>query len=75
MVQEKRASVRVLETLDKWFGVTYKEDKDKTRHAVFSFFFQISFCKEVMHFYKSFPSIVIIRINNSTWFLYHPLAG
>ncbi len=34
MVQEKRASVRVLETLDKWFGVTYKEDKDAVVSAL-----------------------------------------
>ena len=27
LVQSKRARVRVLETGDKWFGVTYKEDK------------------------------------------------
>ena len=27
LIQEGKASVRVLETNDKWFGVTYKEDK------------------------------------------------
>ncbi len=27
LVEEKRASVKVLKTPDKWFGVTYKEDK------------------------------------------------
>lgn len=27
MIQEKKANVTVLETKDKWFGVTYKEDK------------------------------------------------
>lgn len=27
MIKEKRAEVSVLETKDKWFGVTYKEDK------------------------------------------------
>ncbi len=27
LVKEKKASVKVLETSDKWFGVTYKEDK------------------------------------------------
>ena len=27
MIQEKRASVKVLKTGDKWFGVTYQEDK------------------------------------------------
>lgn len=27
MIQERRANVTVLETQDKWFGVTYKEDK------------------------------------------------
>ena len=26
-IREGRASVRVLETKDRWFGVTYKEDK------------------------------------------------
>ena len=27
LVKEGRASVKVLKTPDKWFGVTYKEDK------------------------------------------------
>ena len=27
MVNEKKASVKVLSSEDKWFGVTYKEDK------------------------------------------------
>ena len=27
LVEEGKAKVRVLETPDKWFGVTYKEDK------------------------------------------------
>ena len=28
MIQSGEASVKVLETHDKWFGVTYAEDKD-----------------------------------------------
>ena len=28
MIQSGRATVKVLETKDKWFGVTYKEDKE-----------------------------------------------
>ena len=28
LLKEKRISVKVLETNDKWFGITYKEDKD-----------------------------------------------
>ena len=27
LIQKKRANVTVLESRDKWFGVTYKEDK------------------------------------------------
>ncbi len=27
LIQEKKANVTVLESGDKWFGVTYKEDK------------------------------------------------
>ena len=27
LLKEKAASVKVLETADKWFGVTYQEDK------------------------------------------------
>ena len=27
LLQEKKAAVRVLTTQDKWYGVTYKEDK------------------------------------------------
>ena len=29
LLEEKKASVKVLPTNDKWFGVTYKEDKEK----------------------------------------------
>ena len=28
LLREKKLSVKVLETADKWFGVTFKEDKD-----------------------------------------------
>ena len=28
LLKEKRANVKVLETQDRWFGVTYKEDKE-----------------------------------------------
>lgn len=28
LIREKKATVKVLKTSDKWFGVTYKEDKD-----------------------------------------------
>ena len=34
MVNEKKASVKVLSSADKWFGVTYKEDKDKVSEAI-----------------------------------------
>lgn len=34
LVQEGRAKVRVLETADKWFGVTYKEDKPAVAKAI-----------------------------------------
>ena len=34
MIQQKRARVRVLETPDKWFGVTYREDKDAVISAL-----------------------------------------
>lgn len=33
LLKEKKATVRVLETQDKWFGVTYKEDKDDVSEA------------------------------------------
>lgn len=33
LIQEKRASVRVLETGDRWFGVTYKEDREAVAEA------------------------------------------
>jgi len=29
LLRKKKASVKVLPTNDKWFGVTYKEDKEK----------------------------------------------
>lgn len=34
LLQEKRVSVKVLETPDQWFGVTYKEDREAVMHAV-----------------------------------------
>ncbi|MDE7325380.1 MAG: nucleotidyltransferase [Lachnospiraceae bacterium] len=34
MIQEKRACVKVLKTRDKWFGVTYREDKDAVVSAL-----------------------------------------
>lgn len=34
MLAEKKASVKVLETTDKWFGVTYKEDKPMVTAAI-----------------------------------------
>lgn len=33
LLKEKKATVHVLETQDKWFGVTYKEDKDDVSEA------------------------------------------
>ena len=33
MLQEGKAHVHVLRTEDKWFGVTYREDKDSVRDA------------------------------------------
>ena len=34
LVQEKRATVKVLDTQDKWFGVTYHEDKEAVVAAI-----------------------------------------
>lgn len=34
LVQQKRAAVKVLDTPDKWFGVTYKEDKEAVVAAI-----------------------------------------
>lgn len=34
MIQEGRASVKVLKTPDRWFGVTYKEDKEAVVEAL-----------------------------------------
>lgn len=34
LVQEKRAVVKVLDTRDKWFGVTYQEDKEAVVAAI-----------------------------------------
>ena len=33
LLKEERANVKVLETPDRWFGVTYKEDKETVREA------------------------------------------
>ena len=32
LLREKKCTVKVLETQDKWFGVTYKEDKKAVVH-------------------------------------------
>lgn len=34
LLQEKKAAVKVLETQDKWFGVTYQEDKQSVMDAI-----------------------------------------
>lgn len=34
LLQEKRATVKLLETQDKWFGVTYREDKQSVIDAI-----------------------------------------
>lgn len=34
LIQEKRGSVRVLDTQEKWYGVTYREDMPKVRTAI-----------------------------------------
>ena len=34
LVKEGRATVRVLDTQDKWFGVTYQEDKEAVVEAI-----------------------------------------
>lgn len=34
LIQSKKAKVKVLKTTDKWFGVTYKEDKDSVTASI-----------------------------------------
>ena len=34
LVQAGRATVKVLDTQDRWFGVTYKEDKEAVAAAI-----------------------------------------
>ena len=34
LLQEKKATVKVLKSEDKWYGVTYKEDKPMVMDAV-----------------------------------------
>ena len=34
MIKDGRARVKVLETRDHWFGVTYKEDKETVVNAI-----------------------------------------
>lgn len=33
LLKEERVNVRVLETQDHWFGVTYREDKESVKNA------------------------------------------
>ena len=34
MIKENKVRVRVLTTQDKWYGVTYKEDKETVVNAI-----------------------------------------
>jgi hypothetical protein len=34
MLKEGRAKVRVLSSSDRWFGVTYKEDKENVKKSI-----------------------------------------
>ena len=34
LLQEKKATVKVLKSEDKWYGVTYKEDKPMVMDAI-----------------------------------------
>lgn len=34
LLEEKKATVRVLRSLDKWYGITYKEDKETVINAI-----------------------------------------
>ena len=34
LLAEKAATVQVLKTMDKWYGVTYKEDKPAVMEAI-----------------------------------------
>lgn len=34
LLKEKKVQVKVLESKDKWFGVTYKEDKESVVEAI-----------------------------------------
>ena len=34
LLQKKRAAVKVLETNDRWFGVTYQEDRQSVVNAI-----------------------------------------
>lgn len=34
LIQEEHADVKVLKSCDKWYGVTYKEDKDSVVKAI-----------------------------------------
>lgn len=33
MLEEKSVQVKILETNDRWFGVTYKEDKEAVQNS------------------------------------------
>ena len=34
LIKSKKALVKVLESKDRWYGVTYREDKDKIVEAI-----------------------------------------
>ena len=47
LLSENKASVKVLETNDKWFGVTYKEDKPAVAAAIRSLIEQGTYGKNL----------------------------
>ena len=47
LLSERKASVKVLETNDKWFGVTYKEDKPAVAAAIRSLIEQGTYGKNL----------------------------
>ena len=52
LVQNKKAKVKVLPSHDKWFGVTYKEDKETVVEAVRSLIAQGKYPEKLFEKYN-----------------------
>ena len=62
LLKEERANVKVLETQDRWFGVTYKEDKETVQEAFRGLIADGVLCGDALGVDKKYLANVILII-------------